>query len=197
MTQSLHVIFGTGPAGIWTARALRETDCPVRAVNRSGKRPGLMPEDVEVVAADVSDARQAMDAARGAAVVYQALNPPYDKWPELFPPLQRAALEAGRITRVDARSIADGLNAPFAGDLALDTFAALDVEPVLVTEDEIAGAFRFLYERAKLACEPAGAAAVAAVLAGKVDLGDTGRTVCVVSGGNVAAGTAAGILACS
>ena len=52
--------------------------------------------------------------------------------------------------------------------------------------------FRFLYERAKLACEAAGAAAVAAVLAGKVN---GGRTVCVVSGGNVAAETAAGILA--
>jgi threonine dehydratase len=108
-----------------------------------------------------------------------------------------AALEAGRVTRVEARSIADGLNAPFAGALALDTFAALGIEPLLVTEEEIACGFRFLYERAKLACEPAGAAAVAAVLAGKVDLGDTGRTVCVVSGGNVAAGTAAGILACS
>jgi nucleoside-diphosphate-sugar epimerase len=45
-----------------------------------------MPEGVEIAAADVSDARQAIDAARGAAVVYQALNPAYDKWPELFPP---------------------------------------------------------------------------------------------------------------
>jgi len=55
-----------------------------------------MPEDVEIVAADASDVRQAIEAARGAAVVYQALNPAYDKWPELFPPLQRAALEAAR-----------------------------------------------------------------------------------------------------
>jgi len=65
-------------------------------------------------------------------------------------------------------------------------------EVVLVTEEEIESGFRFLYERAKLACEAAGAAAVAAVLAGKVS---GGRTVCVVSGGNVAAQTAAGILA--
>ena len=102
-----------------------------------------------------------------------------------------AAFEAGEATRVDARSIADGLNAPFAGRLALATAQALDVEPVLVTEDELAAGFRFLYQRAKLACEPAGAAAVAALLAGKVE---SGRTVCVVSGGNVAAHTAAGIL---
>ncbi len=103
-----------------------------------------------------------------------------------------AALEAGEAARVDARSIADGLNAPFAGSLVLDVAQTHDVTTVLVTEDEIATGFRFLYERAKLACEPAGAAAVAALLAGKVE---SDHTVCVVSGGNVAAQTAAGILA--
>jgi threonine dehydratase len=103
-----------------------------------------------------------------------------------------AALEAGEPCRVEARSIADGLNAPFAGAMATRMFGELEIEPVLVTEDEIADGLRFLYQRAKLACEPAGAAAVAAVLAGKVK---GGRTVCVVSGGNVAAATAAGILA--
>jgi threonine dehydratase len=103
-----------------------------------------------------------------------------------------AALEAAESVRVEARSIADGLNAPFAGELALDTCRELGVEPVLVSESEIEDGFRFLYERAKLACEPAGAAAVAAVLAGKVSCG---RSVCVISGGNVAARTAAGILA--
>jgi len=103
-----------------------------------------------------------------------------------------AAVEAGEVARVEAHSAADGLNAPFAGEIALQTCLALGIEPVLVTEDEIAEAFRFLYERAKLACEPAGAAAVAAVLSGKAG---GGRTVCVVSGGNVAAQTAAGILA--
>ena len=103
-----------------------------------------------------------------------------------------AAVEAGRSTPVGALSVADGLNAPFAGEIARRTCETLGVEPVLVTEDELAEGFRFLYQRAKLACEPAGAAAVAAVLAGKAG---GGRTVCVVSGGNVAAETAAAILA--
>lgn len=103
-----------------------------------------------------------------------------------------AAVEAGEPTRVQAHSIADGLNAPFAGAIATRTFSDLGITPVLVTEEEIADGLRFLYERAKLACEPAGAAAVAAVLADKIE---GGRTVCVVSGGNVAATTAAGILA--
>jgi threonine dehydratase len=63
---------------------------------------------------------------------------------------------------------------------------------VLVNDEEITEAMRFLYGRAKLACEPAGAAAVAAVLAGKVE---GGRTVCVVSGGNADPMKTAGILA--
>ena len=66
---------------------------------------------------------------------------------------------------------------------------------VLVTEDEIHEGFRFLYARAKLACEPAGAAAVAALLAGKVPLEGGETVVAVVSGGNVAAETASAILA--
>jgi threonine dehydratase len=103
-----------------------------------------------------------------------------------------SALAAGERVEVVPSSIADGLNAPHAGTNALAIVQEQVDEVVLVTEDDIAEGFRFLYERAKLACEPAGAAAVAAVLAGKAG---AGRTVCVVSGGNVAARTAADILA--
>lgn len=92
--QSLHVIFGTGPVGCWTATALRALDLPVRAINRSGKRPGLMPADVEILAADATDTAQAIAAAEGAAVVYQALNPAYHRWHEFFPALQAGALAA-------------------------------------------------------------------------------------------------------
>ena len=74
---------------------------------------------------------------------------------------------------VEPRSIADGLNAPFAGALPIEL--CRDLERVLVTEEEIEDAFRFLYERAKLACEPAGAAAAAALLAGKVQGRAPGR----------------------
>ncbi len=103
-----------------------------------------------------------------------------------------AALEAGESTPVEPRSFADALNAPFAGALAVATCRALGVEVVLVTDEEIAEAFRLLYARAKLACEPGAAASLAAVLAGKAE---GGTTACVVSGGNVAAPTAADILA--
>jgi threonine dehydratase len=100
-----------------------------------------------------------------------------------------AGIEAGEPVAVSPASIADGLNAPFAGRLPIELTRHL--ERVLVTEDEIEEAFRFLYQRAKLAVEPAGAAAAAALLAGKVQ---AERPVIVVSGGNVAAQTASGIL---
>ena len=96
MSDTLHVVLGTGPAGRWIARTLSERGARVRAVNRSGKRPELMPSDVEVVSADVSDPEQAIRAAEGAAVLYQALNPPYHLWPELFPGLQAGALAAAK-----------------------------------------------------------------------------------------------------
>lgn len=96
MDGTPHVIFGTGPVGCWTARSLVDRGLGVRAVNRSGRRPELMPADVEMVAADASDAQQAVAAAAGAEAVYQAMNPPYDKWPELFPGLQAGALAAAK-----------------------------------------------------------------------------------------------------
>jgi threonine dehydratase len=109
--------------------------------------------------------------------------------PELSQALHKG-LEAGEPTNVTPTSIADGLNAPFAGRLPLEI--CRDLERVLVTEDEIKAAFRTLYERAKLACEPAAAAATAAWLSGKID---AKRPVLVVSGGNVAGKTASAILA--
>jgi threonine dehydratase len=104
-------------------------------------------------------------------------------------------LRAGKPVTVRPKSIADGLSAPFAGENCIAVCQACGVESVLVSEDEIAAGFRFLYGRAKLACEPAGAVAVAALLAGKVPLNGASAVVAVVSGGNVVAETAAAILA--
>jgi threonine dehydratase len=103
-----------------------------------------------------------------------------------------SALAAGKPVPVTPTSIADGLSAPFAGTNTLAIVGEHVEEIVLVSEEEIEDAFRFLYERAKLAVEPAGAAAVAALRAAKIQ-GE--RVVCVVSGGNVAAETASAILA--
>ena len=106
-----------------------------------------------------------------------------------------AALASGRPTPVAPSSIADGLNAPFAGELPLRIAKDRKLEVVLVDEEEIERGMRFLYQRAKLACEPAGAAAVAALLAGKVPVERGETVVAVVSGGNVSGEVAAAILA--
>jgi threonine dehydratase len=102
-----------------------------------------------------------------------------------------AGLAAGESVRVETDTIADGLAPPFAGELPIEICRG-KVETVLVTEAEIAEGMRFLYERAKLACEPAGAAAAGAVLAGKVEGGP--GVVAIVSGGNVEPQQAAAIL---
>lgn len=104
-------------------------------------------------------------------------------------------LAAGEPTPVSPQSIADGLNAPFAGALPIRIARERGVQLALVEEDEIEDAMRFLYERAKLACEPAGAAAVAALRTGKVPVEEGKTVVAVVSGGNVSGETAAAILA--
>jgi threonine dehydratase len=97
----------------------------------------------------------------------------------------RSALLAGEPVPVEPRSFADGLNAPFAGTTCLEVCRELVDTVALVSDEEIRDAFRFLYERAKLACEPAGAAATAALIAGKVALERGDRVAVIVSGGNV------------
>jgi threonine dehydratase len=106
-----------------------------------------------------------------------------------------SALAAGTPVPIRPRTIADGLGAPFTGEGTLAVCRERVAEVVLVTEEEIEEAFRFLYGRAKLACEPAGAAATAALLAGKVGLEPDAAVVAVVSGGNAAPETASAILA--
>jgi threonine dehydratase len=110
-------------------------------------------------------------------------------------PALHASLEAGEPVTVEARSIADGLNGPYAGANCVRVCSDLGVESVLVTEDALEEAFRFVYGRMKLACEVAGAATTAALLSRAVELEPGQKVAAVVSGGNVAAKTAAAILA--
>ena len=114
------------------------------------------------------------------------------------PELSRAmheSLKAGEPVTVEAKSAADGLNGVFSGPNCVRVCLDLGVESVLVTEDALFDAFRFLYTRMKLACELAGAATAAALLSGAVDLDGAENVVAIVSGGNVDPKTAAAILA--
>jgi threonine dehydratase len=110
-------------------------------------------------------------------------------------PTMTAALEAGNPVSIRPASIADGLGAPFASDRTLAACRERVDGVVLVTEEEIKDAMRFLYGRAKLAVEPAGAASTAALLAGKVTVDPGSTVVAIVSGGNADPRVAAAILA--
>jgi threonine dehydratase len=109
-------------------------------------------------------------------------------------PALHESLKAREPVTVEAKSIADGLNGPYAGANCVQVCLELGVESVLVTEAALEEAFRFMYGRMKLACEVAGAATAAALLSGAF-VPEPGQTVAaVVSGGNVAPKTAAAIL---
>jgi nucleoside-diphosphate-sugar epimerase len=90
--KPLHVVFGTGQVGRALAAQLAEAGNFVRVISRH--RPAVMCQGVDWRAADVTDLEAAIDAAKGASVVYQCLNAPYTHWPELFPPLQRNVVTA-------------------------------------------------------------------------------------------------------
>jgi threonine dehydratase len=105
-----------------------------------------------------------------------------------------SALEAGRSVPVTPRSAADALNAPFAGENSVEICRTLGVESVLVSEEELFDAFRWLYARTKFAAELGAAASTAALLSGKVQIEPGQTVVAVVSGGNIAAKQAAAIL---
>jgi threonine dehydratase len=98
-----------------------------------------------------------------------------------------ASLAAGEpVTIPTAETIADGIAVKRPGELTLAHVQALVDDIVTVTDDEIANAVVLLLERAKLVAEPSGAAAVAALLAGRVQLPDDDRpVVATVSGGNI------------
>lgn len=106
-----------------------------------------------------------------------------------------AGLAAGKSVRIELQpTYADGLAPPFAGELNLAIGRRRLDEVVLVTEGEIAAAMRFLYGRAKLACEPSGAAATAALLAGKIAVAPGSTVLAVVTGGNADPKVASAIL---
>jgi threonine dehydratase len=80
-------------------------------------------------------------------------------------------------------TIADGIAVKQPGTLTSRILEELVDEIVTVTDEEIAQAIVLLLERVKLVVEGAGAASVAAVLAGRV--GGEGSACAVLSGGNI------------
>ncbi|TXG92880.1 threonine ammonia-lyase [Rhodococcus rhodnii] len=94
------------------------------------------------------------------------------------------SLEAGEPVPLAAMStIADGIAVGRPGAVPFGPVSRYVDEIVTVGEDSLARAVVLCLERAKLVVEPAGAAAVAALAGGELDV--RGRVCAVLSGGNV------------
>lgn len=85
---------------------------------------------------------------------------------------------------IGPKSICDGLMARKPGDAPFAAVSAAGVRGVTVDDASVRRAMKIAFERMKLVLEPSGAASLAALLGGKVDVKD--KTVLVVAtGGNV------------
>jgi nucleoside-diphosphate-sugar epimerase len=93
--MALHVIVGKGPVGTTTAELLATQGHRVRVLSRSG---GTSTGAVEHRRVDAADPDALTAAARGAAAVYNAVNPAYHRWPTDWPPVAAALLSAAERT---------------------------------------------------------------------------------------------------
>ncbi len=117
--RPLHVVIGAGPVGTHVARRAAALGHAVRVVTRRG---GPSPAAGAVhVAGDISDPAGARALCDGAAVVVNCANPPYTQWPELFPGIQRGAIE-GAAAAGAVLAVMDNLYAygPVTGHLTED-----------------------------------------------------------------------------
>jgi threonine dehydratase len=96
----------------------------------------------------------------------------------------RQSLARGERVAIDVpRTIADGLQVTAPGELTFEVNRRLLDGIVTVTDAELVDAMRFAFDRLKLVLEPSGAAALAAILARKIELPE--RVGAILSGGNV------------
>ncbi len=102
---------------------------------------------------------------------------------------------AGQPVRLEqVQTIADGLSAPYAGHLTYPLVEQYVDDLVLVTDADIRQAMALILERCKLLAEPAGAAALAALLTGAARIAPDAPVVAILSGGNVDVGRLADLL---
>ncbi len=90
--SELHVVFGTGPLGRYTAETLLEKGFNVRLINRSGKME-VPPKGAEIIKADATNFSETIALVQGAVSIYQCAQPAYHRWREEFPQLQDAILK--------------------------------------------------------------------------------------------------------
>ena len=101
--MTVHLVVGAGFIGDALARALISRGDTVLLATRSGS---IVPGTTSLTV-DASDPDALAAAAAGAATIFLVTNPrQYHRWPELWPPMHRAAIEAAR--RSSARLVLMG-----------------------------------------------------------------------------------------
>jgi threonine dehydratase len=166
------VIAGNGTAGLELVDDLPDVDVVVVGVGGGGLISGI-----------AAAVRSRRPSARVVGVEPEASN------------AVSLALERGEIVKIEPRSVADGLGAPFAGRWTLAMTRRYLDGIVLLNDATILAGLRFALERLKQVIEPAGAAGLAALLAGRVELRDGERVAVVISGGNVEVGRLGDLIA--
>lgn len=123
----------------------------------------------------------------GCAIAARAINPRirlFGVEPELANDTY-LSLQAGRRVEIPPPdTIADGLRSPHPGELTFPILQSHLEAVLLVSEDEIRQAMRFLLTRMKLLVEPSGAVPAAAILSGKLPR-DVRTVGVILSGGNM------------
>lgn len=124
----------------------------------------------------------------GIATALEEMSPATEVWavePEGFDDMGRSLAQGVRVSNARlSGSLCDALMAPSPGSIPFEIAQRRVTGALSVSDAEVADAVRFAFAELKLVLEPGGAAALAAVLAGK--LAAAGRSLGVVlSGGNV------------
>ena len=93
MSESDHLIFGTGPLAQGVMRALRNAGFPCGWSTARAQDLRTSQGMSRYIAGDASNLEFTRIVAAGAKIVYQCAQPPYHEWVEKFPPIQAAILE--------------------------------------------------------------------------------------------------------
>jgi threonine dehydratase len=109
-------------------------------------------------------------------------------------PVAASRRHGAPLTAPTATTIADGIAVKRPGKLTLPIIAALVDEVVTVSDDEIVMAIAHVLQNSRLLVEGAGAAGVAALLAGKVRLRPGSIAATILCGGNIDANLLARVI---
>jgi len=125
----------------------------------------------------------------GINLAADALSPETETFgaePEGFDDHARS-LVSGRLetNKRKGGSVCDALLSPAPGELTFAINKRRLSGVGVITDDEAMDAVRFAFEHLKIVVEPGGAAALAAVLSGRIEPAADGVTVIVLTGGNV------------